>query len=122
MFLNHVHGFAEAFIIRGETPMLMGRPIIEELGMVLNFKNRTLMFDGHPWRPITVGRHGEYLLSLTEDFDHELIGHPPSFDLSLKEESPEADTSVLSLNPDPRLDLNFRSWKNMFFRSPRSIF
>ena len=80
MVLKHVHGFAEAFIIRGETPMLMGRPIIEELGMVLNLKNGTLMFDGHPWRPITIGRHGEYLLSLTEDFDHELIGHPPSFD------------------------------------------
>jgi len=30
--VNSVMGFAHVFIIKGETPMLMGRPIIEELG------------------------------------------------------------------------------------------
>ena len=59
------------------TPLLMRRPIIEELGIVVNFKSRMMMFEDRSWRPITMGLHGEYLLSLTEDFDHELIGQPP---------------------------------------------
>ena len=54
IFVNSVMGFAQAFIIKGETPMLMGRPIIEELGIVVNFKCRTMMFEGDhgdqlPW-------------------------------------------------------------------------
>ena len=43
------------------------------------------MFEGHPWSPITMGKMGEYLLSLTEDFDTELIGQVPSFNLNLVE-------------------------------------
>ena len=43
------------------------------------------MFEGHPWRPITVGKMGKCLLSLTEDFHTELIGQVPSFDLNLVE-------------------------------------
>ena len=38
------------------------------------------------------GLHGEYLLSLTEDLDHELIGQPPCFELNLAE-SQTADAS-----------------------------
>ena len=60
IFVNSEMGFAQAFIIKGETPMLMGRPIIEELGIVVNFKSR-MMFEDRPWRPITMGLHSEYL-------------------------------------------------------------
>ena len=91
MFINCAFGFAQAFIIKGETPMLMGRPIIEELGIVVNFKRRSMMFEGHPWRPITMGLHGEYLMSLTEDFDFELIGQMPAFDLTLMETQTPGD-------------------------------
>ena len=65
------------------------------------------MFDGHPWRLITIGRHGEYLLSLTEDFDHELIGHPPSFDLNLQEADSTVDPSVLTLDDYNRAEGTF---------------
>ena len=40
----------------------------------------------------TMGLHGEYLLSLTEDLDHELIDQPPCFELNLVE-SQTADAS-----------------------------
>ena len=100
MFVNHVFGFVQAFLIKGETPMLMGRPIIEALGIVVNFRQRTMMFEGHPWRPITMGLHGEYLLSLTEDFDLELLGQVPSFDLFLHDQPAATATSsnVLSID------------------------
>ena len=47
-FPNNTFGFAQAFIIKGETPMLMGRPIIEALGIVINFKRQQMMFEGYP--------------------------------------------------------------------------
>ena len=93
IFVNSAMGFAQAFIIKRKTPLLMRRPIIEELGIVVNFKSRMMMFEDRSWRPITMGLHGEYLLSLTEDFDdHELIGPPPRFGLNLVE-SETADAS-----------------------------
>ena len=93
MFVNNTFGFCQSFIIKGETPMLMGRPVIEALGIIINFKNQQMMFDGHPWRPVTLGRHGEYLLSLTEDVETELADQTPSFDLRLAEEQPDQQLS-----------------------------
>ena len=109
IFVNSVMGFAQAFIIKGETPMLMGRPIIEELGIVVNFKCRTMMFEGRPWRPISMGMHGEYLLSLTEDFDHELIGQPPCFELNLvdAQKTDDAPAEVLDFS-------TYRQEENVF--------
>ena len=86
VFINNSFGFAQAFVIKGETPMLMDRPIIEALGICINFKRQQMMFEGHPWRQITVGRHGEYLLSFTEDYEAELADHAPSFDLLLEDQ------------------------------------
>ena len=41
VFPNNTFGFAQAFIIKGETPMLMGRPIIEALGIVITSSGST---------------------------------------------------------------------------------
>ncbi|CAL1169911.1 unnamed protein product [Cladocopium goreaui] len=55
---------------------------------------RTFHF-GHPWpwRQITIGRHGEYLLSLTEDYEAELADQVPSFDLRLEDQADEFQSS-----------------------------
>lgn len=34
------NGFIQAYILPGETPMLMGRPIMEAIGLVLDCKKR----------------------------------------------------------------------------------
>ena len=91
VFVNSGRGFIAAFIISGETPMLMGRPIMEALGLIINFQNQTMMFAGHPWKECTLGRHGEYLLPLTEDFTPELMAGPVAFDLTLSDSAPPAD-------------------------------
>ena len=54
IFVKSAMGFAQALIIKGGTPMLMGRPIIEELGIVVNFQSRMMMFEDRPWRQITM--------------------------------------------------------------------
>ena len=38
LFINNSFGYIQSFIISGETPMLLGRPVIESLGLVINFK------------------------------------------------------------------------------------
>ena len=103
VFINNSFDYVQAFIIAGETPMLLGRPIIESLGTVINFKRQQMMFEGHDWRQIIVGRHGEYLLSLTGDFDAELASQPPNFDLKLDDQSQASDGSTSQ--PSQVLDL-----------------
>ena len=60
------YGRAQVFLLKGETPMLCGRPIIEALGLVMDFQRRQVKFKDTPWREATIGLHGEYLLPLWE--------------------------------------------------------
>ena len=112
VFINNSFGYVEGFIIPGETPMLMGRPIMENLGIVINFRQHQMMFDGHDWRPITLGRHGEYLLSLIEAFDLELSSQPPHFDLKLN------DKDAKSPGPSDTMDFEaYRRAEHVFLSS-----
>ena len=92
VFINHNYGYVTGFILKGETPMLMGRPIIEELGITINFRRRLMKFETSEWMPILLGKHAEYLLPLTSDHEPELMQHPPSFNLVLVPEgTPELE-------------------------------
>ena len=42
MFVGGRYGLAECFLLPGHTPMLMGRPIMELLGMTLDFASQTM--------------------------------------------------------------------------------
>ena len=83
VFFEDQWGYAQLYLLPGETPMLLGRPILEALGVTMDYKHHLLRIDGGPWFPALRGSHGEYLLPLldglvdykTEDF---LI---PDFDL-----------------------------------------
>ena len=96
MFVNGLFGFVEGFILKGETPMLMGRPVMEALGIVINFRNRQMMIEDSGWFPCTLGLHGEYLLPLTDCYDDALVHQQPAFDLGLADlslhENVEPDT------------------------------
>ena len=83
VFFNHAYGYITGFLIPVETPMLMGRPILEALGLTINFQKKLMMWDKSSWQEITIGRHEEYLLSLTSDFRPEMFHHSPPFDLVL---------------------------------------
>lgn len=52
-------GFVQMYLLRGETPMLLGRPIMESLGILLDCRNKALKFDDTPWFPAVVGSSGE---------------------------------------------------------------
>ena len=65
--------------------MLLGRPIAKALGMAVDFLNDRIKYDGGEWRAATLGRHHEYLLPLTEDFEPSLLAGA-AFDLILEDE------------------------------------
>ena len=66
--------------------MLLGRPISKALGMAVDFLNDRIKFDGNEWCDATLGRHHEYLLPLTEDYDPSIIADGAAFDLVLEDE------------------------------------
>ena len=67
-FVDGKYGTIELFLLPGNTPMLCGRPIIEALGMTMDFAQKRLRIGSSPWMPATLGRQGEYLWSLTNEF------------------------------------------------------
>ena len=75
VFVDGKYGTVEVFLLPGNTPLLCGRPIIEALGMTMDFANKRLKIGGSPWQPATLGRQGEYLWPLT--FEHDLIEYDP---------------------------------------------
>ena len=86
IFINHQYGHIQAFLLKGETPMLLGRPIAKALGMTVDFNKDMIRFGDDEWRPATMGRHAEYLIPLTEDFELEAIPKGPVYDLILEDE------------------------------------
>eukprot|EP00435_Cladocopium_sp_Y103_P029927 s3688_g7.t1 len=84
IFVNHQYGLVHTFLLKGETPMLLGRPISKALGMTVDFLNDRIKFNDGEWRDATLGRHSKYLLPLTENFDPEIIANDTSFDLVKK--------------------------------------
>ena len=95
MCISGNHGRTRVFLLAGETPLLCERPIIEALGITMDFEKKQIKLRNGPWRPATIGLHGEYLLGLWDpaepvDWSKPL---PLQFDLQL---APDGD-----LDPRP---------------------
>ena len=83
VFLGDQWGYAQLYLLPGETPMLLGRPILEALGVTMDYKHHLLRVDGGPWFPALRGAHGEYLLPLLDGLiDYRAEDYAkPDFDL-----------------------------------------
>ena len=55
------------YVIRGEAPILMGRPILEELGLTVDYGSKTMRWPDRDWESIEIGKRGEHLLQLGKD-------------------------------------------------------
>eukprot|EP00435_Cladocopium_sp_Y103_P035039 s1888_g9.t1 len=75
------YGYVQMYLHPGETPMLLGRPIMEALGLVLDCRSKMIKLDDMPWHQAVVGAHGEYLNSLLNEFDSSMWQFPPAFEL-----------------------------------------
>eukprot|EP00435_Cladocopium_sp_Y103_P072700 s52_g41.t1 len=75
------YGYVQMYLLPGETPMLLGRPIMEALGLVLDCRSKMIKLDDITWQQAVVGAHGEYLISLLNEFDSSMWQFPPAFEL-----------------------------------------
>ena len=48
------YGYVQMYLLPGETPMLLGKPIMESLGLVLDCRNRMIKLDDMPWQHAVV--------------------------------------------------------------------
>ena len=98
MFLAGQFGYVQMYLLKGETPMLMGRPIMEQLGLVLDCGRRCIKLGDMDWQPTVIGAHGEYLLPLLDDLDLALLAHPPAFELIAPADTEQNTTSFKEFN------------------------
>lgn len=57
------------YVIGGETRILIGRPLMKQLGMVVDFENDLVMYSGGKWHDIELGPKGEHTIRLAADLD-----------------------------------------------------
>ena len=57
------------YVIGGSCPLLFGRPILERLEVIIDYKNGTMRWPNGEWKTITRGGRGEHQLVLTENMD-----------------------------------------------------
>ena len=60
------NGLTQAFIVDGNTPFLIGRPILQFFAVMINYQTDNISLQGGDWQPATRGPRGEYLLPLSD--------------------------------------------------------
>eukprot|EP00913_Durusdinium_trenchii_P003467 g3210.t1 len=133
VYLNGRHGLIQGFVLSGETPMLVGRPVIKALDMTIDFSQQRIRFGDDDWQDAVFGRHEEYLLDLTSTFDSEQLSWEPSFDLQLDEQlgdcgsydeflTEEAIYQVDDhLTPEFTVPLTTKHWKTLAMQSQAQL-
>ena len=65
------------YVIDGEAPILMGRPMMERLGMAVDFANQKVRYGKDlDWQPALFGKKGEYIIRLTQNIGTCQEGQP----------------------------------------------
>ena len=133
VYLNGQHGLNQGFVLSGETPMLVGRPVIKALDMTIDFSQQRIRFGNDDWQDAVLGRHEEYLLDLTSTFDSEQLSWEPSFDLQLDEQLGDSgsyddfltEESLYQVDdhlmPEFTVPLTTKHWKTLVMQSQAQL-
>lgn len=63
------------------TPLLVGRPLLKALEVQMNYTTTQFSVLGSPWKDVTIGDKGEYLLRLDDGIGgRDVTGDPITFD------------------------------------------
>ena len=60
-------GRIQVFIVDGNTPFLVGRPILAHFGIKIDYQKDTLSYNDGPWHDAQRGSKGEYMMSMFLD-------------------------------------------------------
>ena len=81
VWIANKYGRLQCFIVEGNTPMLLGRPILKALKVKVNYDDDTYSVDGSPWAPVPTGDKKEHLIQLDFGLDPKNLETEPQFDL-----------------------------------------
>ena len=71
-------GRLECFIVPGNTPILLGRPLLSALQVRVDYANNAMSLGGDLWRPLPLGLRGEHLIRL-DDGDMSALDHTDGY-------------------------------------------
>ena len=60
------HGRLQVFIVDGNTPFLVGRPILQHFAVMIDYQKDAITVHQGPWKPALRGHKGEYMIQLSE--------------------------------------------------------
>ena len=89
VFISNIPGRMQCFVIFRATPMLLGRPVLEQLGGVVDFGTGKMRILGGQWTNIKRGKQDAMLLKLADNVQNISAEHDfqdPRFDLRAKDD------------------------------------
>eukprot|EP00435_Cladocopium_sp_Y103_P007119 s2224_g2.t1 len=80
VYIDGKAGYIETFIVEGNTPLLIGRPILQALNIKIDYNLNKISIQDGEWQDADMGQKGEYLLCLDNGVADDLLGQNISFD------------------------------------------
>ena len=75
------------YVNKGTAPILFDRPIMEKLGLQLDYSEKKMKWPNGEWHDVPLGPKGEYLVNLVEDKSmHRLIRKEIAFETLILED------------------------------------
>ena len=98
----NISGRMQCFIVFGATPMLLGRPVLEQRGAVVDFGSGKMRILGGRWTEIERGKQDAMLLRLAATFNSIEDFENPQFDLRAKDDDHDDACSLQDFLQDLR--------------------
>ena len=80
VYIGGKTGYMEWFVVEGNTPLLVGRPILQALKLKMDYDTNRMSIGDGPWTPVTQGEKGEFLLNLDDGLENDINGDNVDFD------------------------------------------
>eukprot|EP00435_Cladocopium_sp_Y103_P032566 s1782_g8.t1 len=80
VYIEGQAGYIETFIVEGNTPLLIGRPILQALNIKIDYNLNKVSIQDGDWKDATMGEKGEYLLCLDDGVEGDPQGSNIAFD------------------------------------------
>ena len=80
VYIEGQAGYIETFIVEGNTPLLIGRPILQALNIKIDYNSNQVSIQDGEWKAADMGEKGEYLLCLDNGVADDPLGKNITFD------------------------------------------
>ncbi|CAK8988155.1 unnamed protein product, partial [Durusdinium trenchii] len=67
VFLSNSRIDVLTYVIQGTAPILVGRPMLEKLGLIVDYRSKQMKWPDTDWEDLPTGSKGEHLLHLGKD-------------------------------------------------------